>query len=61
MKSDGLPFVVAQQEQKLSANVGELKLKLRADRIDEIEGGRLLIDYKTGKVSTQAVGGGAAR
>jgi ATP-dependent helicase/nuclease subunit B len=45
------PFVVAQQEQKLSANVGELKLKLRADRIDEIEGGRLLIDYKTGKVS----------
>jgi RecB family exonuclease len=48
------PFLVAQQEQKISASVGELTLKLRADRIDEIEGGRLLIDYKTGKISANA-------
>jgi ATP-dependent helicase/nuclease subunit B len=48
------PFLVAEREQKLSANVGELKLKLRADRIDEVAGGQLLIDYKTGKVSAKA-------
>ncbi len=44
-------FTVERNEEQLLANVGELKLSLRADRIDQVEGGRLLIDYKTGKVS----------
>jgi ATP-dependent helicase/nuclease subunit B len=45
------PFIVEQQEQSLIARVGELQLSLRADRIDKVEGGRLLIDYKTGKIN----------
>jgi ATP-dependent helicase/nuclease subunit B len=45
------PFTVEQQEKSLTARVGELQLSLRADRIDKVEGGRLLIDYKTGKVN----------
>jgi ATP-dependent helicase/nuclease subunit B len=45
------PFMVEQQEKSLTARVGDLQLNLRADRIDQVEGGRLLIDYKTGKVN----------
>lgn len=45
------PFIVEQQEQSLTARVGELELSLRADRIDKVDGGRLLIDYKTGKIN----------
>ena len=47
-------FTVEGSEEPLSANVGELNLRLRADRIDQVEGGRLLIDYKTGKVTATA-------
>jgi probable DNA repair protein len=48
-----VPFTVIACEQKLDdVHVGGLKLRLRADRIDELASGeRLLIDYKTGKVS----------
>lgn len=46
------PFSVEGRETPINASVGDLKLKLRADRIDRIDGGQLLIDYKTGKVST---------
>ncbi len=45
------PFSVAWRETPIDASVGDLKLKLRADRIDRIDGGQLLIDYKTGQVS----------
>lgn len=47
------PFqVIACEEYLPDVNVGGLKLKLRADRIDEVSNfERLLIDYKTGKVS----------
>jgi ATP-dependent helicase/nuclease subunit B len=31
--------------------VGDLALRVRVDRIDEVAGGKLLIDYKTGEVS----------
>lgn len=48
-----VPFKVIECEKKLDeVQVGDLKLRLRADRIDELESGeRLLIDYKTGEVS----------
>jgi probable DNA repair protein len=48
-----VPFKVIASEEKLNdVDVGGLKLKLRADRIDELENfDRLLIDYKTGEVS----------
>jgi probable DNA repair protein len=48
------PFSVEQRETPIAANVGGLKLKLRADRIDKIDDGRLLIDYKSGKASPNA-------
>jgi probable DNA repair protein len=48
------PFTVEAREEKLKdVSVGSLKLNLRADRIDALsDGSHLLIDYKTGKVST---------
>jgi ATP-dependent helicase/nuclease subunit B len=46
------PFRVVATEKKLpDVAVGSLKLRLRADRVDELpDGGRLLLDYKTGEV-----------
>jgi probable DNA repair protein len=46
-------FVVRQREEKAeNVQIGPLHLNLRVDRVDETEGGELLIDYKTGRVST---------
>jgi ATP-dependent helicase/nuclease subunit B len=47
------PFTVEHAEQRLDGvNVGGLRLRLRADRIDLLpNGSRLIIDYKTGSVS----------
>ncbi|HEY3989761.1 MAG TPA: PD-(D/E)XK nuclease family protein [Acidobacteriaceae bacterium] len=46
------PFQVVSVEKKAAIQVGELALRVRADRIDRVAGGELLIDYKTGEVST---------
>lgn len=48
------PFEVVAREEKLSdVSVGDLKLNLRADRIDSLpDGTHLLLDYKSGQVST---------
>lgn len=50
------PFTVAERESSLKdVSVGDLKLNLRADRIDELpDGSHVLIDYKTGEVSPSA-------
>ena len=50
------PFVVEACEQRLKdVPVGPLMLDLQIDRIDALDdGSRLLIDYKTGEVSTSA-------
>jgi probable DNA repair protein len=46
-------FVVKQREEKAEdVKIGPLHLSLRVDRVDETEGGELVIDYKTGRVST---------
>lgn len=52
-EADRVPFTVVACEKKLEhVKVGKLKLKLRADRIDQVEdSGSLLIDYKSGDVS----------
>lgn len=42
-------FRVLQQEEARQVTVGPLTLRLRFDRIDEVEGGTLLVDYKTGQ------------
>jgi RecB family exonuclease len=46
------PFEVLTVEEKATIQVGDLALNVRADRIDRIPGGKLLVDYKTGEVST---------
>lgn len=46
------PFQVLTVEEKTTIQVGDLALSVRADRIDQVAGGELLIDYKTGEVST---------
>jgi probable DNA repair protein len=50
------PFIVEKREERLTdVNVGDLKLNLRADRIDKLpDDSRLLLDYKTGEVSPSA-------
>ncbi len=50
------PFTVEACEQGLhNVHVGDLRLHLRADRIDRLpDGTRLLIDYKTGAISPAA-------
>jgi ATP-dependent helicase/nuclease subunit B len=44
-------FTVEAGEEKLAATVGELKLQVRVDRIDAVESGRVIIDYKTGMLT----------
>jgi probable DNA repair protein len=44
-------FTVEAGEEKLAASVGDLKLQVRVDRIDAVDGGRVIIDYKTGMLS----------
>jgi probable DNA repair protein len=47
-------FAVETREEKRSAGVGALKLQVRVDRVDVINGGRVIIDYKTGAVKTDS-------
>jgi RecB family exonuclease len=46
--------VIACEEKLNDVSVGGLKLKLRADRIDRVGSGQLLIDYKSGEVSPRS-------
>jgi ATP-dependent helicase/nuclease subunit B len=53
-EAERVPFTVEATEKVLDdVSVGGLKLRLRADRIDQVaDGQQLLVDYKSGKVST---------
>lgn len=42
------PFTVQKREERDTVSIGPLNLKVRPDRIDEVEGGVVLVDYKTG-------------
>ncbi len=44
-------FTVLEQEKRIETNINGLRLSLRVDRIDLVEDGHLILDYKTGKVS----------
>ena len=46
------PFDVIATEEKLETRLAGLPLKLRIDRVDRIEAGLAIIDYKTGKATT---------
>jgi ATP-dependent helicase/nuclease subunit B len=41
-------FTVRQREQRTPIPIGPLQLKVQPDRVDEVEGGIVLVDYKTG-------------
>jgi probable DNA repair protein len=48
----GLPFEVRASEKEFKdVQVGPLRLSVRMDRVDEVAGGEVLIDYKTGDAS----------
>ena len=42
------PFTVKQREERTRIPIGPLQLKVQPDRVDEVEGGVVLVDYKTG-------------
>jgi probable DNA repair protein len=45
-------FKVALQEHEIKANIGNIPITIRMDRVDELaDGTRLIIDYKTGKTN----------
>jgi probable DNA repair protein len=44
------PFTVVETERDLAGRIGGLELALRVDRVDEIDGALVVIDYKTGAV-----------
>ncbi|HYL36896.1 MAG TPA: PD-(D/E)XK nuclease family protein [Bryobacteraceae bacterium] len=46
------PFTVLKCEEERVVTIGGLHVKTRADRVDEITGGRnIILDYKTGKIA----------
>ncbi len=46
-----MPFIVEESEKEFPTQINGLPLNLRVDRIDRVAGGRVILDYKTGKVS----------
>jgi hypothetical protein len=42
------PFTVRKREERTSIPIGPLQLKVQPDRVDDVEGGIVLVDYKTG-------------
>ena len=49
-------FEIRGLEQKEALRLGELTLNLRIDRLDDVAGQRVLIDYKTGALPTTGLG-----
>lgn len=54
LEANRAAFRVMQTEQKYSLSLGGFTFELRIDRLDEVDGAIVLIDYKTGKVSAGA-------
>ena len=52
LEGERLPFRVLQTEQQYTLDLGPLQFTLRIDRLDEIDGALVVIDYKSGRVST---------
>jgi hypothetical protein len=48
------PFAVVETERELRGEIAGLEFRLRVDRVDEVDGSRVVIDYKTGKTGSAA-------
>jgi probable DNA repair protein len=48
------PFAVVETERELTGRIGGLEFRLRVDRIDAVDGSRVVIDYKTGRAGSGA-------
>jgi ATP-dependent helicase/nuclease subunit B len=48
------PFTVAETERELKGRIGGLEFRLRVDRVDAVDGSRVVIDYKTGRTGSGA-------
>jgi hypothetical protein len=48
---------IAALEQGFSTNIADFRFYAKIDRIDKVDGGIRLLDYKTGKVPKEASGG----
>lgn len=48
------PFAVVETERELTGRIGGLEFRLRVDRVDAVDGSRVVIDYKTGKTGRAA-------
>jgi probable DNA repair protein len=46
-----VPFTVEAVEQRRTVRIGGLSLSIQLDRVDQVDGRRLLIDYKSGNTS----------
>lgn len=46
------PFTVAETERELKGRIGGLEFRLRVDRVDAVDGSRVVIDYKTGRTGS---------
>lgn len=44
------PFAIVETEREMTGRIGGLELRLRADRVDDVGGALVVIDYKTGRV-----------
>ncbi len=57
LESTRPPFTVVALEKVSDLQVGNLAVQTRIDRIDAVEGGHLVIDYKTGKPKLKGIFG----
>lgn len=48
------PFAVVETERDLTGRIGGLEFRLRVDRVDAVDGSRVVIDYKTGTSGSAA-------
>lgn len=48
------PFAIVETERELTGRIGGLEFLLRVDRVDAVDGLRVVIDYKTGRTGSAA-------
>jgi probable DNA repair protein len=48
------PFAIVETERELTGRIGGLEFRLRVDRVDAVDGSRVVIDYKTGRTGNAA-------